>query len=110
MENYIVPIIPTYCTIELYISKCLQYLTMYQSSLQYHSPRPIKYNTFQSSQAVYFRQLSTFQPSRSTSYSSALTLLHPSVTSSLKFADRSIAIAIPPLSKKRPIALRQLPD
>src|SRR6218665_2712631 len=46
----------------------------------------------------------------STLSSSALTLLRPSVTSSLKFADRSIAIAVPPLWNKLPSALRQLSD
>ena len=49
----------------------------------------------------------TIQPSRSTRSSSAQTLLHPSVTSSLKFADRSIAIAVPPLWNKLPPASRQ---
>src|SRR6218665_1527306 len=41
----------------------------------------------------YINQLFTIQPPRSTRSSSAVTLLRPSVTSSLKFADRSIAIA-----------------
>src|SRR6218665_2871013 len=38
------------------------------------------------------------------------TLLRRSVTSSLKCADRSIAIAVPPLRKNLPPALRQLSD
>jgi len=42
----------------------------------------------------------SIQTSRSTRSSSAITLLRPSVTSSLKFADRSIAIAVPPLWNK----------
>src|SRR6218665_1118648 len=46
----------------------------------------------------------------STRSSSALTLLRPSVTSSLKFSDRSIAIAVPPLWNKLPPALQQLSD
>src|SRR6218665_1889629 len=37
-----------------------------------------------------------------------ITLLRPSVTSSLKFADRSIAIAVPSLWNKLPPTLRQL--
>src|SRR6218665_3854478 len=50
------------------------------------------------------------QPLRSTRSSSALTLLRPSVTSSLKFADLSLAIAVPPLWNKLPPAMRQLSD
>ena len=41
---------------------------------------------------------------------SQCSLFRPSVTSSLKFADRSIAIAVPPLWNKLPPALRQLSD
>ena len=60
-------------------------------------------NTLQSSQPSYLHQLFTNQPSRSTRSSSALTLLRPSVTSLLKFADRFIAIVVPPLwNKLRP--------
>src|SRR6218665_952298 len=58
----------------------------------------------------HLHQLFTIQPSRSTRCSSALTLLHPSVISSLKFDDRSRAIAVPPLWNKLPPALRQLSD
>src|SRR6218665_1210988 len=54
-------------------------------------------NTLQSSQPSYLRQLFTIQPPRSTRSSSTLTLLRPSVTSSLKFSNRSIAVAVPPL-------------
>src|SRR6218665_1329017 len=50
------------------------------------------------------------QPLRSTRSSSTLTLLHPSVTSSLIFSNRSIAIAVPPPWDKLPQALRQLSD
>src|SRR6185503_12387322 len=39
-----------------------------------------------------------------------LTLLRPPVTSSLNFANRSIAIAIPPLWNKLPPVLRQISD
>src|SRR6218665_2500236 len=70
----------------------------------------LTYNTLQSSQPPYLSQLFTIQPPRSTRSSSALTLLRPSVTSSLKFADRSIAIAGPPLWNKLPPALRQISD
>jgi hypothetical protein len=68
----------------------------------------LTYNTLQSSQPFYLRQLFTIQPQRSTRSSSALTLLRPSVTSSLKFSNRSIAIAVPPLWNKLPPTLRQL--
>src|SRR5678816_361425 len=37
-----------------------------------------------------------------------IALLRPSVTSSLKFSNRSIAIAVPPLWNKLPPALRQI--
>jgi len=70
----------------------------------------LTYNTLQSSQPCYLRQLFTIKTALSTRSSSALTLLRPSVTSSLKFADRSIAIAVPPLWKKLPPALRKLSD
>ena len=63
-----------------------------------YQSKPISrtYNTLQSSQPSYMypRQLFTIQPSRSTRSSSALTLLSPSVTSSLKFANRSIAAVL----------------
>ena len=69
-------------------------------------PERIEYNaisltyiTYQSSQPSYLRQLFTIQHSRSMRSSTTLTLLRPSVTSSLNFADRSIAIAVPPLWK-----------
>src|SRR6218665_3831592 len=64
----------------------------------------LTYNTLQSSQPSYLRQLFTIQPPRS---SSTLTLLRPSVTSSLKFSNRSI-VAVPPLWNKLPPALRQI--
>src|SRR6218665_387473 len=46
----------------------------------------LTYNTLQPSQPSYLRQLFTIQPPRSIRSSSTLTLLRPSVTSSLKFA------------------------
>jgi hypothetical protein len=70
----------------------------------------LTYNTLQSSQPSYLRQLFSVQPLRSTRSSSTLTLLRPSVTSSLKFANRSIAIAVPPLWNKLPPVLRQISD
>src|SRR6218665_3193740 len=42
--------------------------------------------------------------------SSTLKLLRPSVTSSLKFSNRSIAVAVPPLWNKLPPAFRQISD
>src|SRR6218665_2322471 len=65
----------------------------------------LTYNILQSSQPSYLHQLFTIQSARSTRSSSALTLLRPSVTSSLKFSDLSIAIAVPPLWNKLPPAL-----
>src|SRR6218665_469052 len=62
----------------------------------------LTYNTLQSSHPSYLRQLFTIQPPRSTRSSSTLTLLSPSVTSSLKFSNRSIAVAVPPLWNKLP--------
>src|SRR6218665_1139874 len=70
----------------------------------------LTYNTLQSSQPSYLRQLFTIQPPRSTRSSSTLTLLRPSVASSLKFSNRSIAVAVPPLWNKLPPALRQISD
>src|SRR6218665_2302215 len=68
------------------------------------------YNTLQSSQPSYLCQLFTIQPPRSTRSSSTLTLLRPSVTSSLKFSNRSIDVAAPPLWNKLPPELRQMSD
>src|SRR6218665_3703904 len=67
-------------------------------------------NTLQSSQPSYLRQLFTIQRLRSTRSSTTLTLLRRSVTSSLKFSNRSIALALPPLWNKLPPALRQMSD
>src|SRR6218665_2709539 len=76
---------------------------MLWNTKSYHS----RYNTLQSSQPSYLRQLFTIQPPRSTRSSSTLTLLRPSVTSTLKLSNRSIAVAAPPLWNKLPPALRQ---
>src|SRR6218665_1815059 len=70
----------------------------------------LTYNTRQSSQPSYLRQLFTIQLPRSTLSSSTLTLLLPSVTSSLKFSNRSIAVAVPPLLNKLLPALRQISE
>src|SRR6218665_1218517 len=72
----------------------------------------LTYNTLQSSQPSYLhvRQLFIIHPPRSTRSSSTLTLLRLSVTSSLKFSNRSIAVAVPPLWNKLPPALRQISD
>ena len=70
----------------------------------------LTYNTLQSFQPSYLRQLFTIQPPRSTRSSSTLTLLRPSVTSSLKFSNRSIALAVSPLWNKLLPALRQISD
>src|ERR1043165_5066531 len=70
----------------------------------------LTYNTLQTSQPSYLHQLFTIQPLRPTRSSSSLTLLRPSVISSLKFSNRSIAIAVPPFWKKLPPALRQISD
>src|SRR6218665_1771257 len=73
----------------------------------------LTYNKLQSSQPSYLRQLFTIQPPRSTQSSSTLTvssLLRPSVTSSLKFSNRSTAVAVPPRWNKLPPAFRQISD
>src|SRR6218665_154564 len=70
----------------------------------------LTYNTLQSSQPSYLSQLFTIQPPRSTRFSSTLTLLRPYVTSSLKFSNRSIAVAVPILWNKLPPALRQISE
>ena len=70
----------------------------------------LTYNSLQTSQPSCLRQLFTVQPLRSTRSSSTLTLLRPTVTSSLKYANRSIAIAVPPLWNKLPPVLRQISD
>ena len=68
-------------------SPYLPFLIKYQAiSLTYNTLN----NTLQSSQPSYLRQMFTIQPSCSTCSSSALTLFHPSVTSWLKFENRSI--------------------
>src|SRR6218665_3869582 len=70
----------------------------------------LTYNTLQSSQPSYLRQLFTIQPPRSTRSSSTLTLPRTCVPSSLKFSNGSIAVAVLPLWNKLPPALRQISD
>src|SRR6218665_2213864 len=105
---------PTNTTTSLMFSKHFtgsKYLNE-SNTEQYHSPlthfNSLRLCTSQPSYNV--RQLFTIQPSCSTHSSSALTLLRPSVTSSLKFPDRSIAITVPPLWNKLSPALRKLSD
>jgi len=54
------------------------------------------------------RHICRIQPPHSTRSPSTLTLLRPSVTLSLKFADRSIAIAVPSLWNQLILALWQM--
>ena len=73
-------------------------------------PERIEYKVISlTSQPSYLRQLFTIQPPHSTRSSSTLTL-RPSVTSSLKFSNHFIAVAVPPLWNKLPPALRQISD
>src|SRR6218665_226890 len=97
---------PQNTTTSLLFSKKLHWLKI-PERIEYKAIS-LTYNTLQSSQPSILRQLFTIQPSRSTRSSSTLTLLRPSVTSSHKFADRSIAIAVPPLWNKLQPALRRL--
>src|SRR6218665_512599 len=74
----------------------------------------LTYKTLKSSQPSYLRQLFTIhriQPPRSTRSSSTLTLLRPSVTSALKFSNRSIYSRSCPASlEQTPPALRQISE
>src|SRR6218665_2817865 len=70
----------------------------------------LTYNTLQPSQPSYLRQLFTNQPPSSTRSSSTLILLPLSVPPSLKFSNRPIPLAVPPLWNKLPPALRQISD
>src|SRR6218665_2377966 len=57
----------------------------------------LTYNSLQSSQPTYLRELFTIQPTRSTRSSSSLTLSRPPVTSHLMFSNRVISITAPRL-------------
>ncbi|PGH37857.1 MAG: hypothetical protein CRN43_18665, partial [Candidatus Nephrothrix sp. EaCA] len=67
----------------------------------------LTYNTLQTSQPSYIRQLLTIQPPGSTRSSSYLSLSRPPVSSSLKFCNRSFAYAAPTLWNGLPKDLRQ---
>jgi len=56
----------------------------------------LTYNSLQSSQSTYLRELFTIQPTRSTRSSSCLTLSRSPVTSHLMFSNRTISITAPP--------------
>src|SRR6218665_1649700 len=64
------------------------------------------YNSLQSSQLTYFRELFTIQPTRSTRSSSCLTLSRPPVTSHLTFSKRVIFVTAPRLWNDLPPELR----
>src|SRR6218665_1332161 len=55
----------------------------------------LTYNSLQSSQPTYLRQLFTLQPPRSSRSSSCLPLTRPPVTSPLMFSNRAISITSP---------------
>ena len=57
----------------------------------------LTYNSLQSSQPTYLRELFTIQPTRSTRSSSCLTLSRPPVTSHLTFSERAISVSAPRL-------------
>src|SRR6218665_3267669 len=57
----------------------------------------LTYNSLQSSQPTYLRELFTIQPTRSSRSSSSLTLSRPPVTSHLMFSNRAISITAPRL-------------
>src|SRR6218665_1456494 len=67
----------------------------------------LTYNTLQTSQPSYIRQLLTIQPPGSTRSSLYLSLSRPPVSSSLKFCNRSFAYATPTLCNGLPKDLRQ---
>src|SRR6218665_3748170 len=69
----------------------------------------LTYNSLQSSQPTYLRELFTIQPTRSTRSSSCLTLYRPPpVTSHLMFSNRAISITAPRLWNDLPPELRTI--
>ena len=66
----------------------------------------LTYNSLQSSQPTYFRELFTIQPTRSTRSSSCLTLSRPPVTSHLTFSKRAISVTAKRLWNDLPPELR----
>src|SRR6218665_49351 len=68
----------------------------------------IQYNSLQSSQPTYLRELFTIQPTHSTRSSYSLTLSRPPVTSHLMFSNRAISITAPRLWNDLPPELRTI--
>src|SRR6218665_3294064 len=68
----------------------------------------LTYNSLQSSQPTYLRELFTIQPIRSTRSSSSLTRSRPPVTSHLMFSNRAISITAPRLWNDLPPELRTI--
>src|SRR6218665_2607088 len=66
----------------------------------------LTYNSLQSSQPTYLRELSTIQPIRSTRSSFCLTRSRPPVTSHLTFSKRAISVTAPRLWNYLPPELR----
>src|SRR6218665_1952805 len=66
----------------------------------------LTYNSLQSSQPTYLRELFTIQPTRSTRSSFCLTLSRPPVTSYLMFSNQAIPITAPRLWNDLPPELR----
>src|SRR6218665_3828754 len=66
----------------------------------------VTYNSLQSSQPTYLRELFTIQPTRSTRSSSCLTLSRPLITSHLTFSQRAISVTAPRLWNDLPPELR----
>src|SRR6218665_1945481 len=68
----------------------------------------LTYNSLQSFQPMYVRELFTIQPPRSIRSSSCLTLSRPPVTSHLMFFNRAISITAPRLWNDLPPELRTI--
>src|SRR6218665_2377457 len=66
----------------------------------------LTYNSLQSSQPTYLRELFTIQPTRSSQSSSCLTFSRPPVTSHLTFSERAISVTAPLLWNDLPPELR----
>src|SRR6218665_770193 len=66
----------------------------------------VTYNSLQSSQPTYLRELFTIQPTRSPRSSSCLTLSRPPVNSHLPFSKRAISVTAPRLWNDLPPELR----
>ena len=68
----------------------------------------LTYNSLQSSQPTYLRELFTIRPIRSTRSLFCLTLSRPSVTSHPMFSNRAISITAPCLCNDLPPELRTI--